>query len=547
MHEGMRDALIIGAGPVGLTMALACRRNGVSFRLIDRLSTPSGLSKALAVWSAALEMLDGLGIADEFEARAIRGQGMRLSTGGRLLAQIPAATGIDSPRAEMLLLPQATTEEILAARLGESGGGLERGMELTAISSQPDRVTAEIRTADGARSREDFRWAVACDGAHSTVRHLIGAEFEGEAVDQAFVLCDARISGEIAAGYAHMFWARDGMLAAFPVVPGLWRIIAAREDGAGDKEPDLAEMQEVLDRRGPGGWTLSQPTWFSKFRISERKATQFRHGRIFLVGDAAHVHSPTGGQGMNTGMQDAANLAWKFGILAAGAAAEDKILQSYHEERSPVAGHVLAESGRLLRAGFLRNPALQFLRNTAVRVAGRSKKFQARMMLSLSGLDISYAPGPLVGGDRDWHEDWQPHGFRPGTRPRDARVLRGSEPVSLFREWCTAPYFTLLLFSGRKPIYRDVDRLAAVALVASGFGRMVKSVRVWHGTNPPAGDWLLDPDASAHRKFGVDSPSFYLIRGDGYVAIRSQPAEAVVLHRWLECVIGGGQADALPA
>lgn len=527
-------------------MALACRRNGVSFRLIDRLDAPSGLSKALAVWSAAMEMLDGLGVAREFEARAIQGRGMRLSARGRLLARIPSGTGVSSPHPGMLLLPQAMTEEILTARLEETGGGLERGTELTGLSQQTDRVTAEIRKADGASEREEFRWAVACDGAHSTVRHLVGAEFEGESLDQDFVLCDARIDGDIEEAFAHMFWAGEGMLAAFPVVPGVWRVIASRDQAAGNADPDLAEMQTVLDRRGPGGWRLSNPTWLSRFRISERKAVRFRHGRIFLAGDAAHIHSPTGGQGMNTGMQDAANLAWKFGLIAAGARAEDQILESYHAERSPVAAQVLAESGRLLRAGFLKNPSLQALRNSAVFLAGRSKKFQERLMRSLSGLGISYGPGGLLAGDDAWHEDWRPHGFRPGTRARDARVLRGSGPVSLYREWCDSPYFTLVLFSGRKPIYRDVDRLATVRLVASGFGNLVRLVRVWHGRQPPEGDWLLDPDASAHKAFGVESSAFYLIRGDGYVALRSQPAEAVVLHRWLESVVGAGQPPVAP-
>jgi len=514
-------------------MALACQRQGLSFRLVEKLREPSGLSKALAVWSAALEMLDGLGVAGGFLGRGIAAKGVRISRGRRCLIEVPAGLGVDSPFPQMILLPQSESERILWEALDARGGKVERGVEVLGLESSASAVTVDLKHAGGHVEKAAFRWLAACDGAHSTVRHLIGAKFDGEAIEDPFVLCDAQIDGEIEEARAHLFWSAEGLLAIFPVLRGVWRVIATRSDSRLTGEPKLEEIQAILDARGPGGLKLHDPSWLSIFRISERRAASFRHGRVLLAGDAAHIHSPAGGQGMNTGMQDAFNLAWKLSILAAGYGDEDSVLDSYHSERSPVAAKVLADSGRMIRSNFLRNPLAQFLRDTAASIVSHSEKVKRAMALSLSGLDIHYPKGTFVSDDHAWEEDWRAHGAAPGWRPRDAMVYRSQEPVSLFSTW-HPPLFTLVLFSGQRPIYRDVDRLLAVGLVAEGWATLVRVVRVWSGIEPPAGDWLVDPDGSAHQKFGVQSPAFYLIRPDQYVALRSQPAEAGVLQSWLE-------------
>ncbi len=528
----MTDLLIVGAGPVGLTMALACSRQGVSFRIIDKLPDPSGFSKALAVWSASLEMLDVLGLAQTFISRAIPGKGLRVSHGKRLLVEVPAGYRLDSPFPQMLLLPQSESEAILTEALASRGMHIERGVELVSLEQAAASVRVGFQREGKDAGQEAFRWIATCDGAHSKVRHLLGAEFEGTAMEEVFVLCDAEIEGEIAEGFAHLFWSDSGLLAIFPVRKKIWRIISTRSTGVPEVDPELPELQALLDERGPGGWTLHSPTWLSKFHISERKATHYRHGRVFLAGDAAHIHSPAGGQGMNTGMQDAFNLAWKMALVASGHGKEDVLLDTYHEERSPVAEKVLRDSGRMIRSNFVKNPLTRFLRDGIVRLAGRSGKIKQTMIRTLSGLDISYPPGALVADDRHWQEDWRPHGFAPGSRPREVQVFRNESPVSLFHE-TQAPWFTLVLFSGRKPIFSDVDRLAAVRMVAVGYDGLIRVVNVWCGNHPPSPDWLLDPDGAAHRRFGIDLSAFYLIRPDQYVALRSQPAEASVLHSWL--------------
>ncbi len=515
--------LIVGAGPVGLTLALACKKFGVPFRLIDRLDAPSGLSKALAIWSGTLETLDLLGMAGKIRAAGLGASGMRIARGKQILAEVPAGAGVDSPFPELILLPQFETESLLAQALGE--GNIERGVELTGLDVPT--TTAELRHPDGRIESFCARWIAACDGAHSAVRHLVGADFSGETLTESYALCDARIEGCSEMSWAQLFWASDGLLAVFPVLRGTWRVIGSMPSG----EATLETIQELVDRRGPGGWRLADPTWIASFRINERRIDSFVHGRVLFCGDAAHVHSPAGGQGMNLGMQDAFNLAWKLAFLNGGRGTESEVLASYHEERAPVVDAVIRESGRMIRSGLVGHPLAQWVRDVAVRLAGTSRTATSRMARQLSGTLVRYGKGIFTAADDAWHEDWRPHGFAPGTRLRDAPLLRGGEPVSLWRE-VVGSEFTLLLFSGRRPIYRDVDRLAATALVGESFG--LRSVRVWRGDDLPPGEWLCDPDGTAHRRAGAEFASVYIIRPDGHVAFRSQPAEPGTLQGWLE-------------
>lgn len=532
----MLDVLIVGAGPVGLTMALSAAKQGLCYRIIDRLPEPSGLSKALALWSSALEMLDSLGVSGQILGSGVTAKGVRISRGSHLLAEIPAGYHVDSPFPHMVLLPQSETERVLRDGLTKAGGSIERGVELIALEQDDEKVTATVRLSNGHTEKIACRWLAGCDGAHSTVRHLAGGAFEGDSLEDTFILCDAKIDGDLEAATAHLFWSGDGLLAIFPVVRGVWRVIATREPGHDPGEPTLSEIQAILDHRGPGGLLLHGETWLSAFRISERKAAAFRHGRVFLAGDAAHVHSPAGGQGMNTGMQDAFNLTWKLAVLRREGA-NPLIADTYHDERSPVAAQVLRNSGRMIRSNMVRHRFAQLLRDNLVQLASHSEFVKRKMAHALSGIGIRYAKNPLVADDKHWSEDWIGYGYAPGTRPREVTVFRLREPVSLFREW-GAPLFTLLLFSGRNPGERDIDRLHSVALVADGWSDWIRVLKIWKGDRPPGDDWLVDPQGEAHKRFGADLSSFYLIRPDQYTALRSQPAEPGVLQDWLAGVLG---------
>ncbi len=276
------------------------------------------------------------------------------------------------------MLAQSETERLLAAHLDRVGVMVERRVELTALADHGDHVQATLRHADGPDETVRCAWLVGCDGAHSTVRKGIGVDFTGHAEPNDWMLADCRVEGPLPQDELSMFWHARGVLAFFPFAPGRCRVIADLGPAHGTgrpPDPTLADVQAAVDERGPPGVLLSEPHWLSGFRINERKVADYRRGRVFLAGDAAHIHSPAGGQGMNTGMQDAWNLAWKLALVQTGAALPS-LLDSYSHERSRVGETVLKNAARLTWLGTMRNPLSRFMRNTLVGLLARFAAFR---------------------------------------------------------------------------------------------------------------------------------------------------------------------------
>jgi 2-polyprenyl-6-methoxyphenol hydroxylase-like FAD-dependent oxidoreductase len=388
--------LVAGAGPVGLIMAAELARYRVPVRVIDKSPARSEKSKALAVWARTMELLDRAGCAEAFAAAGVHGTAMRIQAGQRQIAHV-SLDGIASSFPYLLLLPQSESERLLEAHLESLGGRVERNVELTGFAEAAGGVSCTLRHADGHIETAAASWLIGCDGAHSTVRHQLGMEFEGDTLETHFILADVHAAGlNTPATELAMFWHENGALIFFPIAPGRYRIIA--DIGTEPRhDPSLAEVQAIVDRRGPGGITLSDPVWLAGFRVNERKVKDYRAGRVFLAGDAAHVHSPAGGQGMNTGMQDACNLAWKLALVRHGLAGPG-LLNSYSTERSPIAKQILAESGQMTRVATVRSHLLQDLRNLfAHQILGFSGVRHA-LADRLSELTIGYPESPLSAG-----------------------------------------------------------------------------------------------------------------------------------------------------
>ncbi|MDM0014512.1 FAD-dependent monooxygenase [Variovorax sp. J22P168] len=390
--------LVVGAGPVGLTMALALRRRGVAVRIVDRAPAPTDKSKALVIWARTLELLDIEGCADVFVAAGLKVEAACiLEDHGRELIRIPFAA-VRSAYNFALMLPQSETERLLAAQLAALGTTVERQVELLSFAQREGGIRAQLRGPDGTEQAFECAWLVACDGAHSTVRHALGVEFEGETEPSDFLLADVAIDGNLSTDRISICWAPDGILALFPMAGGRFRVIAdcgPAAAGEAPEEPTLDEVQRLVDDRGPAGQRLHSPVWLSHFRINERKVREYRHGRVFLAGDAAHVHSPAGGQGMNTGMQDALNLAWKLALVWHGRAAP-VLLDSYSPERSAIGDQVLRNAGTMTRMALLRNPLLQEIRRLAVGSLGRIPALRQHMVDQLSETDLHYPHSPLT-------------------------------------------------------------------------------------------------------------------------------------------------------
>lgn len=406
------QVLIAGAGPVGMTLANELARHGVSVRIVDKSPSRTDKSKALVLWSRSLELLDDAGYAKDFESSGMRAHGAQISTGKEIVARIAFDT-IDSRFPYALMIAQSETERVLEERLAARGVKVERTVELAGFKDDGNGITATLKKANGETETVTADWLAGCDGAHSTVRHALGMEFAGTTMESDWVLADGHIAGIEPKDRIHIHWHRDGILAFFPIVGDRYRVVADLGEAHGNgksADPTVAEVQALLDRRGAPGMKFTNPIWLAAFRINERKVKEYRRDRVFLAGDAAHIHSPAGGQGMNTGMQDAFNLGWKLAAVIGGRAAPT-LLDSYSPERSAVGDRVLRNAGRLTEAAVMRNPILQDVRNTIVRFATGFAAIQHKVADQLTEMDIGYPESPLsVTGHH------LPHGAAVGAR-----------------------------------------------------------------------------------------------------------------------------------
>jgi 2-polyprenyl-6-methoxyphenol hydroxylase-like FAD-dependent oxidoreductase len=398
------QVLVVGAGPVGLTMAAELVRYGVSVRIVDKAPQQTDKSKALVLWSRTLELLDRGPGATRFIEAGFRAEAVNIIAGDKLIGRV-GMESVDSPYPFGLMIPQADTERLLDHYLGELGVAVERGVEVSDFSQREDGVDATLLHGDGQQETVSAEWLIGCDGAHSMVRHSVNAPFTGETMDSDWMLADLHMHGyPCPDSEASVYWHKDGVFVIFPISPGRYRVIADLPPSGEihPPTPTLEQVQAIIDRRGPPGMVAFDPIWLAGFRINGRKVSDYRWGRAFLVGDAAHVHSPAGGQGMNTGMQDAFNLAWKLALVVRGECRE-VLLDSYSAERSYVGDQVLKSAARLTLAGTMKNPVAQMARNTLGQLAlgftAVQHAFANTMTQVTVGYPKSWLNGPDIAGD----------------------------------------------------------------------------------------------------------------------------------------------------
>jgi 2-polyprenyl-6-methoxyphenol hydroxylase-like FAD-dependent oxidoreductase len=391
-----KPVLVVGAGPVGMTMASELARYGVAVRIVDKAAQRTDKSKALVLWSRTLELLDRGGGSAPFIDAGWKVGAVNVIAGDKAIGHV-SMDSVQSPYPFALMLPQSDTERLLEERLGDLGVRVEREVELASFNGDDSSVAAVLRHADGHQETVSSDWLIGCDGAHSTVRHGLGATFAGETMDSDWMLADVHMKGyPCPDSEASVYWHRDGVFVIFPISPGRYRVLADLPP-TGEQyppAPSLAEAQAVIARRGPPGLVAFDPIWLAGFRINGRKVSGYRWGRAFLAGDAAHVHSPAGGQGMNTGMQDAFNLAWKLAMVVRGMC-DEWLLDSYSPERSGVGDEVLKSADRLTKVGTLRNPVAQAIRNLVGHVMFGFAPVQHEFADTMTEIAISY-PNSLL-------------------------------------------------------------------------------------------------------------------------------------------------------
>ncbi|HEY7944713.1 MAG TPA: FAD-dependent monooxygenase [Casimicrobiaceae bacterium] len=501
------DVLIAGAGPTGLVLALWLTRLGVRVRVVDKTAEPGTTSRALAVQARILEQYDQLGLADAVVAHGLKMAAVNLWVRGRKVARAPfgdLGAGL-SPFPYALIYPQDEHERFLIAHLRDAGVEVERRTELTGFDDLGDRVRARLRGFDGSERSFEAAYLAGCDGARSRVREVLATGFPGGTYAHLFYVADVEASGSVMDHELHVALDAADFLAVFPLkASGRVRLIGTVLPGAAEGHREFAwedVSKSVVERMRI---TVERVNWFSTYHVHHRVAAHFREGRAFLLGDAAHIHSPVGGQGMNTGIGDAINLAWKLAAVLRGAA-DPKLLDSYEPERIAFARRLVATTDRIFTLVTREGAIARFMRLHVVpRVVPAAFAFPAsrrflfrtvsQLVVDYRGCELSQgSAGGVRGGDR---LPWIPSARASGQRRDNFAPLAALDwQVHVYG----VPSYELARFCDER------------------------------GLPLHAFEW-----APAMQRAGLARNAVYLVRPDGYVALADGNASAATLQSYLE-------------
>ncbi|MGH8781599.1 FAD-dependent monooxygenase [Paraburkholderia sp.] len=578
--------LVVGAGPTGLAAALSLARAHVPVRLIDKAPQPNPHSRAIGIQARTLELFEQHRLVEPFLDLGHRARAANLYSNGQRLAQLDFDP-LQTRYPYLLFLDQSITERLMASHLATLGVDVERGVEMTSFEQGADGVSATLRRVDGHIETLRPSYLIAADGAHSTVRHALGMGFAGKTFEQMFLLADVHADTGWPDDEFHLFASGEGVVALFPMGNGRHRLIADRSpplappnaatnaspnaatnaatnappnaDGTAPPataQPSLDECRDLVARRVHHPIELSAPGWSAYFHVNSRMVEQLRSGRVFLVGDAAHVHSPAGAQGMNTGIQEAFNLGWKLARVLKGGA-PDRLLDTYHAERHPIERDVLRQTGVVIQIAQADHGPLKLLRERVMPALAALGPLRDAARRQVSELSVQYRRSPLT------LERVLDGGPRAGARAPDALVhvidgpLGRAPGIGCVFDLHDPAYFSLFLLVapnaadlpavsndedsdadsalGDGARYDDLDRLAAAVEQA-----LPDAVRVWRVTDIE-GEGAL----SLAEAYGRTRPSFYLVRPDGYIGARGRPSSD--LHALTRHCEAWFTKDGLPA
>jgi 2-polyprenyl-6-methoxyphenol hydroxylase-like FAD-dependent oxidoreductase len=514
--ESETEVLIVGAGPVGLALGLELQRFGIRFRIVEKKADRSKTSKALGLQPRVSEVFAILGIKPEFDARGFGNIGaVNFHSGRRKLLRIALRApvnqaGRDACQPQLLVIPQSDTEEILERTLASRGNLVERRRELIGFEQDRDRVCAVLRSESGGEKTVAAQFLVSCEGAHSVIRKQAGFSFAGTTMPMRFVLADVTINWDRPENEVQVWFHRDGVMGALPFGGQKWRLIieCAAEPNTEPEDVTLSFVQRLVAERVEQNLGIRDPVWLSDFRINARMVDRFRDRRIFVAGDAAHIHSPLGGQGIATGIQDASNLAWKLAaVLREGA--PDSLLDTYEEERKPVARDVLRGTTAASRLVFAMNPILRFVRERIVFPILGTQFVQTRLFKKVSQLELKYR-GRLT--------ELSTEGalIRAGDRAPDVVFRNDGGNVSLFE---LLREFGLIALLGPD----ETNPAIGESLAALGIRAFIVAPR-----------HVEDVYSDFARLYGAQGSFLYLIRPDGHIGLFQARVDPASLADYLK-------------
>jgi 2-polyprenyl-6-methoxyphenol hydroxylase-like FAD-dependent oxidoreductase len=505
------DVLIVGAGPTGLVLALWLTKQGITPRIIDKTREPGTTSRALAVQARTLELYRQLDLTDELLNRGHKVPGINLWVRGKKKARVEFAIIADdlTPYGPFVF-PQDEHERLLIERLEALGVVVERNTELVNYRESADCLTATLKQADGQQELCTVSYLAGCDGARSIVRQTTGAGFPGGTYQQLFYVADIEATGPSLDGELHIDLDAADFLAVFPLKgEGRARLIGTVRDERAE-HPETLKFEDVSDRAIKNMKVqIRTVNWFSTYRVHHRVADRFRNRRVFLLGDAAHIHSPAGGQGMNTGIGDAINLAWKIkSVLTHGA--PDALLDTYETERRAFALKLVATTDKAFTLATAEGKSAQFIRTRiiplVVPMLFKLRPARAFMFSAVSQIDIAYRDSAISSGK--------------------AGALMGGERLP----WAPAPNAD------------NFDTFKSIGWQVHVYGTASQSLRDWCssvGLILHAFSWQ-----HSYRKPGLSRDAMYLLRPDTYIALAANEQNPELLkayltdHGLLNCING---------
>ena len=538
------DVIIAGAGPVGLALGAQLSAMDVKFAIIDLLETPSPLSKAGVIWGRSLELLNLCMEANAFVEAGRPLKKAMLFNEGTEIATIDFR-GTKDPFGTGIMIPQNETERVLASQLRTRGVEVQRGMTLKSFQQDSEGVSCNIQDTSGNISTWRANFLVGCDGAHSAVRHGLELPFPGNQEPHRWILADVSATGNLPDSEIIACWSQHGLLVMFRFTDSSWRVIAEHSDtdpNLSSQKPTLEQMQQLMDERGLKDVQLFDPTWLSEFRIHERKVDTYQVDRVFLAGDAAHIHSPAGGQGMNTGIQDACNLAWKI-AWQQKASLGPKILESYTQERSRIGDQVLRNTSHATRVATTDSRVLQWGRKTLAKIALHFEWTQELARQNIAEYTVAYPNSSIAGGDHRRHKN----GVSRGDRIVDfAWNDRSGNPNTLY-QLLGGGHAVLVGWNG------ETQRVAQlINTLPHSVRRLFRSLELTpledstqlEDSTDFANESPLNIESSQHRfgyadasmmkAIGLVEPGLMIIRPDGYLAAAGTMEDESIVVEWLQ-------------